>query len=153
MLTTAELAKYRAKYFNGPAYVLLAHITEQEQQLRQVQAEAVVLREALLDVDAAHQSATRHANKRGDNLRIMDLWRRVLDALSSTPATSAYDAKVQRMEMVLCELQQDLKYWQTTPCINVQLDGSPADPPCWCVSCWAKKALPLVRAALAEGEG
>lgn len=141
------------RWYADDVGALLAHITEQEAALRQVQAEAAITREALMPFTLSGESLEPWL---GDDLdatftvTIGDI-RKARTALSSTPATSAYAARVAKMEEALNKLQHDLEYWQTTPCLSALLGEDPEEQSCGCASCWAKQALPLVRAAL-EGE-
>lgn len=145
--TTPEVAQDISSKLNA----LCAHIIEQEAALRQAQAEAALMREALGYAErwfASHENALQESQ-----FRFVTAYEKIIDATSS-PTTSAYVARVQRMEEELGELQHALEYWQTVPCLSRLLgEDSDDDPPCGCASCWAKQALPLVLAALAEGEG
>ncbi|MEW6104773.1 MAG: hypothetical protein AB1563_00175 [Bacillota bacterium] len=66
-------------------------------RLREMEAQAAVMRSALEDVDAVHRSAAGEANERGDNLPIGELWRRVRNALSLS-AGAELAKKVERLE-------------------------------------------------------
>jgi prefoldin subunit 5 len=67
---------------------LEAELDALKARLAECEAGAAMMRAALEDVDALHQSVTGQANERGDNLTPMQVWERVRAALSSDAGRS-----------------------------------------------------------------